>query len=76
MKTYTVSEAARATELDRRTLQRWVRDKHIPSPKAEIVDGRLQKSWTTTDIERIMEYKKTSYWGKGMNRKTGKQAKR
>jgi excisionase family DNA binding protein len=76
MKTYTVSEAARAAAVDRRTLQRWIRNKHIPSPKAEIIDGRLRKSWTVRDIERIREYKKRSYWGRGIDRRTGKKAKR
>jgi excisionase family DNA binding protein len=76
MKTYTVSEAARAAGVDRRTLQRWIRNKHIPNPKAEIIDGRLRKSWTAGEIERIKEYKKASYWGRGIDRRTGKKAKR
>jgi excisionase family DNA binding protein len=76
MKAYTVSEAARTVGVNRRTLQRWIRNEHIPNPKAEIIDGRLRKSWTEEEIESIREHKKASYWGRGIDRRTGKKAKR
>ncbi len=76
MKTYSVSEAAKATGVDRRTLQRWIGKKQIPSPRAEIVDGQLRKSWSTAEFAEIQEYKKTNYWGKGIDRRTGKKAKK
>jgi len=40
------------------------------------VDGQLRKSWSATEIAEIQEYKKTSYWGKGLDRRTGKKAKK
>jgi len=76
METYSVSEAAKATGVNRRTLQRWIRNKRIPSPKAEIIDGRLRKSWTAIEVEKIREHKRTAYWGKGVDRKTGHKAKK
>ncbi len=31
--------------------------------------------WKDSDVVKIREYKKSGYWGKGINRKTGKKAK-
>jgi excisionase family DNA binding protein len=75
MKTYSVSEAARVLEIDRRTLQRWVNKKKIPAPKARIVEGRLEKSWTEEQMGHLKEYYDAHYAGKGLDRRTGKQAK-
>jgi predicted site-specific integrase-resolvase len=75
MKTYSVSEAARVLGVDRRTLQRWARNHQIPAPTARIVAGALVKSWTEEDMVKLKEHKATSYWGKGLNRRTGKKAK-
>jgi len=75
MKTYSVSEAARVLEVDRRTLQRWVNKKKIPPPTARIVEGRLEKSWTEEQMEQLKEYRKAHYAGKGLDRRTGKKAK-
>lgn len=47
----------------------------IPNPKVEIVEGQLRKSWTSAEVEQIKEYKKVGYWGKGIDRRTGKKAK-
>jgi excisionase family DNA binding protein len=76
MRTYSVSEAAKAAGVDRRTLQRWIAKKQIPSPRVEVADGQLRKSWSATEIAEIQEYKKANYWGKGLDRRTGKKAKR
>ena len=76
MKTYSISETARKTGVDRRTLHRWIGKKQIPIPKAEIVGGQLRKSWTAAEVDQIKEYKKAAYWGKGIDRKTGKKAKK
>jgi len=76
MKTYSISEAARITGVDRRTLHRWIAKTQIPKPKAEIVEGQLRKSWTAEEVTKIKEYKRLAYWGKGINRRTGKKAKK
>ena len=76
MKAFSISEAARMTGVDRRTLHRWIAKNQIPRPKAEIVDGQLRKSWTDEEVAKIKEYKKSAYWGKGVDRRTGKSAKK
>jgi excisionase family DNA binding protein len=75
MKSYSISEAAKVLEVDRKTLGRWVRKKQVPAPTPGIVDGRLSKIWTEKDMEQLRNYKDIAYWGKGINRKTGKKAK-
>ena len=75
MKKYSVSEAADELEVDRRTLQRWVGRRAIPAPSAGIVNGRLVKSWTETEMAVLREYKNEHYAGKGLDRRTGKKAK-
>jgi excisionase family DNA binding protein len=76
MKKYSVSETAKVLELDRRTLQRWVNDKVIPAPTAGIVDGRLVKFWTEAEMGLLRDHKKNYYGGKGLDRRTGKRAKK
>lgn len=74
MKTYSVSEAADVLDVNRSTLQRWVRDGFIKAPAAMIVDGKLVKSWNEKDIATIGEFKRNSYRGKGMDRRKGNRA--
>jgi excisionase family DNA binding protein len=76
MKVYSVSDAARILAVDRTTLRRWVREKQIPAPTPGIVGGRLSKFWTEEELAKIKEYKTAGYWGKGIDRKTGKKAKK
>ncbi len=74
-KDYSISEVARIVGVNRRTLQRWILNKQIPLPKVEIVRGKLKKSWTSAEVAQIREYKQATFWGKGINRRTGKKAK-
>jgi excisionase family DNA binding protein len=75
MKKYSVSEAARILEVDRRTLQRWVNEKVIPVPTAGIVNGRLVKFWAEAEMAALRDHKKNHYNGKGLDRRTGRKAK-
>jgi hypothetical protein len=70
-----ISKAARIVGVNRRTLQRWILAEQIPSPKVEIVGGKLKKSWTAAEVAQIKEYKQRTYWGKGIDRRTGKKVK-
>jgi len=72
---YSISDVSRLLEVDPKTLRRWVQKKQIPAPIPGIVKGRLSKCWTEKDLTAIKEYKKSGYWGKGIDRKTGKKAK-
>jgi len=73
---HSVSEVAELLHVDRRTLQRWVKRKKIPVPAAGIVNGRLVKFWDETGIRAIEQYKAAAYCGKGLDRRSGKAAKR
>ncbi len=75
MKSYSVSETARVLGVSIRTVQRWVRDGHIPAPKEEILDGQLVKSWSAKEMDKIREFKTNSYRGKGMDRRKGSREK-
>lgn len=75
MKTYSISEAAGLLGVDRTTLRRWVRQKQIPAATPGMVDGILSKVWTEDDMEKLRKHKARSYWGKGLDRRTGKKAK-
>jgi excisionase family DNA binding protein len=75
MKSYSISETARILQVSVRTIQRWIRDGHIPAPKAEIVSGQLVKSWSEKEITKITEFKTQFYRGKGMDRRKGSRAK-
>jgi transposase-like protein len=76
MKTYSVSDAARVFEVDRTTLRRWIRKELIPAPTPGIVDGRLSKVWTEKEMVKIREHIDSGYWGRGIDRRTGKKAKK
>jgi excisionase family DNA binding protein len=76
MKTYSISEAARILRLNRTTLHRWIQDKAIPSPSTKIISGIRCRLWTETEMAKVKEYKAANYWGKGIDRRTGKKAKK
>jgi DNA-binding transcriptional MerR regulator len=73
---YSISDVSRLLAVDPKTLRRWVQRKQIPTPTPGIVNGRLAKCWTERDFVAIKEFRKSGYWGKGINRKTGKKAKK
>lgn len=75
MKTYTITDVATQLGIDRKTLRRWIREGQVPRPIPGIVNGRLAKIWTESGMAKIREYKVKGYWGKGIDRKTGKRAK-
>ena len=72
---YTMSEAAKELGVQRNTLYNWIREKQIPAPKEVFVSGIRLRVWTEKQMAMLREYKTTSYWGKGVDRRTGKKAK-
>jgi DNA-binding transcriptional MerR regulator len=76
MKTYSISAAARILGINRATLHRWIQDKVIPSPSTKIISGIRCRLWTETEMVKLKEYKAASYWGKGIDRRTSKTAKK
>jgi hypothetical protein len=73
---HSISDVSRFLEIDPTTLRRWIRKKLVPAPVPGIVNGRLAKYWTDKDLAAIKAYKNSGYWGKGIDRKTGKKAKK
>ena len=75
MKAYSISEAARILGVDRRTLQRWVRERRIPVPTTQVIAGIRLRFWTENDLAELKDYKATRYWGKGKSRTKNKKSK-
>jgi predicted site-specific integrase-resolvase len=75
LKTYSISDVSRLLGVDPKTLRRWVRKKLIPVPTPGIVKGRLAKYWRADEVAGIKAYMGSGYWGKGIDRRTGKKAK-
>jgi excisionase family DNA binding protein len=68
MKNLSTLDVARQAGISRATLERWIADKKIPSPKM-IQFGRDEfRNWTAKDVERVRKYKENNY-RKGRGRK-------
>jgi transposase-like protein len=75
MRQYTISEAAKELRVQRNTLYNWIRDKQIPAPKEVFLSGIRLRVWTEKQMATLRKHKARSYWGKGVDRRTGKEAK-
>jgi excisionase family DNA binding protein len=75
MRTYSISEAARELGVQRNTLYSWIREKLIPTPSTQVISGIRCRFWTEREMTKLREYKAARYWGKGIDRRTGKKAK-
>jgi excisionase family DNA binding protein len=75
MEAYSISEAARILGVDRRTLQRWVREGRIPVPATQVLAGVRLRFWTEKDMAKLREYKAARYWGKGKIRTRNRKSK-
>jgi len=72
MRTYSISEAARLLEVDRRTLHRWIRDKLVPEPAVQVISGVRLRFWSEADMAKLRRHKAARYWGKGKRKKRRK----
>ena len=75
MKKYSVSEVAALLDVDRATVYRWVRKKLVPALIEEVIAGVRVTYWTEREFAKVIEYKAAHYYGKGVDRRTGKKAK-
>jgi excisionase family DNA binding protein len=75
MRSYSISKAARELGVDRNTLYKWIREKQIPAPKLVFVSGIRLRVWTEKQMVKLRKHKTMSYWGKGLDRRTGKKSK-
>jgi excisionase family DNA binding protein len=74
MTKYSISEAARQLGVQRRTLYKWIREKHVPAPTTQIVAGVRITYWTEKGMKRLRAHKSASYWGRGKKRNRTKKA--
>ncbi len=63
--------AAKAVGISLMTLQRWIADGDIRTPKLQIVNGRATRLWDAEDLERLRAAKEKIYC-RGRGRKRGK----
>jgi transposase-like protein len=76
MKKYSVSEVAVLLDVDRATVYRWLRKKLVPALIEELVAGVRVTYWTEKELLKVTAYKAAHYYGKGVDRRTGKKAKK
>jgi excisionase family DNA binding protein len=73
--TYSTIEVARLLDVTSDTLHRWIREKRIPAPEAQLLGPFRVRLWTVEDLEKVKEYKVKHYWGKGGRKNRKKQSK-
>lgn len=74
MTDYSISEAARQLGIQRRTLYKWIREKHVPAPSTRVIAGTRLRFWTEKDMAKLRQYKATRFWGRGKSRKNKKSS--
>ena len=72
VKRYSVSEAARILNVDRRTLQRWVSQRLVPEPTTENIANMRVRFWNEQEFQKVKEHKARQYWRKRKQNTTGK----
>jgi len=75
MADYSISEAARQLGIQRRTLYKWIREKHVPAPSTRVVAGTRLRFWTEKRMAKLRQYKAARFWGKGKSKKSKKSSK-
>jgi excisionase family DNA binding protein len=56
---YTTDQAAKEIGISRQTLQSWIKNKQIISPKPTLEGAKGKRLWTKADIERGRKFKGT-----------------
>lgn len=65
------ADIARLIGVGRSTLERWIAERKVPTPKRIVVGARVSRIWTSQDIERLKRYK-ARFYRKGRGRKKKK----
>jgi hypothetical protein len=60
--TYSTLEVARAIDVDKSTLLRWLRAQKIPEPTQKTVAGQVIRVWSEKDLERAKKYREELYY--------------
>jgi DNA-binding transcriptional MerR regulator len=74
-KSYSTIEVARMLKVTSDTLHRWIREKKVPAPDAQLLGPFRVRLWTLEDIEIVRKYKAERYWGKGGRKKRKERSK-
>lgn len=75
MRTYSTVEVAELVSISWDTLNRWIREKKFPVPPVQSV-GRIRvRVWTEEAVNKVKEYKRQHYWGRGGRKKRTKRTK-
>lgn len=67
---FTTSEAAKAVNITRATLQDWIKRGKFRAPQTQLRNGHAVRLWTDSDIARLRAVKKRIY-----NRDVGRPKK-
>ena len=73
MTNYSTPQVAKLLGIGYDTLHRWIQQKKLLAPKAQLVGGLRVRLWSKKDIEAAEQYKAAHYWGKGTIRNPGKK---
>ena len=65
------AEIAAVVGVAESTLERWLDERKVPTPKRIVVGARVSRIWTSQDIERLKRYK-ARFYRKGRGRKKKK----
>jgi transposase-like protein len=60
--TYSTLEVARAIDVDKSTLLRWLRSKKLAEPTQKTVAGVMIRVWSARDLERAKKYREERYY--------------
>jgi hypothetical protein len=60
--TYSTIDVARAINVDKSTLLRWLRSKKIAEPTQKTVAGVMIRVWSEKDLERAKKYREERYY--------------
>jgi len=65
------AEIAAVVGVAQSTLERWLAERKVPTPKRIVVGARVSRIWTSQDIKRLKRYK-AKFYRKGRGRKKKK----
>lgn len=72
MKTLSTKQIASIVDIDRVTLERWLKDRKIKMPKMVRIGSRRFRLWSRGDLKRIRQFKAENYRkGRGRKRRKG-----
>ena len=75
MPTFSTVKVAKMLGIGWSTLYRWIVDGKVEAPPVQCLNGLEIRLWTENDIEKVKNYKKEHYWGRGSKKPRKKRKK-